>query len=117
MLQGGSKVFAQSELLFPVMQRVSYSAPNLDVVFTDYSQDTVSVARSTPTMDVQPMVVVTTQPYIEQNPEEDIFLVQSELHFPAQRSVSYSTPDMTVVFADHSHTNYLIAVAFGLLVR
>ena len=105
----GSKVFAQSELLFPVTQRVSYSAPNLDVVFTDYSQDTVSVARSTPTMDVQPMVVVTTQPYIEQDPEEDTFLVQSELHFPAQRSVSYSAPDMTVVFAGHSHTNESVA--------
>ena len=101
----GSKVFAQSELLFPLAQRVSYSAPNLDAVFMDYSQNTISVARSTPTMDVQSTVVVATQPYIEQNPEEDTFFVQSELHFPVQRSVSYSAPDMTVVFADHSHTN------------
>ena len=69
----GSKVFAQSELLFPVAQRASYTAPSLEAVFAGHPQTTVSVENSILT--VQNVVITTnTRIYIEEVPAEDKFL-------------------------------------------
>ena len=120
----GSKVLAQSELLFPVARSVSYTAPNLEgvfetmpapttvvqdisiiapeaeVVFVGHPQVTAPVTRSTKV--VTNLVVATeTAVYLEEVPAEETFVVQSELRFPVTSKVSYQAPDLETVFADY----------------
>ena len=71
----------RSSLRFPVRQRASYIAPNIDVVFAG--------------------VVVNS--YIEELSSEDTFLVQSELRFPIAKRSSYTAPDLEVVFTGISY--------------
>ena len=120
----GSKVFAQSELLFPVARSVSYTAPNLEgvfekmpapttvvqdisiiapeaeVVFVGHPQVTAPVTRSNKV--VKNLAVATeTAVYIEEVSAEETFVVQSELRFPVVSKVSYHAPDLETVFADY----------------
>lgn len=73
-----------SALRFPVYQRASYSAPNLDVVFTTHPHGIVNS-------------------YTEEIGAEDAFLVRSELRFPVVQRASYTAPDLKDVFTGISH--------------
>ena len=99
----GSKVFAQSELLFQVARSASHTAPSLDTVFAGHPQNTVVVNETTATTTVA--VTSETDTYIEAFPAEDTFLVQSALHFPATQRAAYTAPSLDTVFAGHpQHT-------------
>lgn len=80
----------RSELHFPVRQRASYTAPNLELVFVGHPQVNVNATS-----------VVGS--YLEEVATEDTFLVRSELRFPVAKRASYTAPDLEVVFAELSH--------------
>ena len=102
----GSKVFAQSELLFPVARSASYTAPSLDTVFAGHPQNTVVVHETT----TAPVVAVETETttYIEEFPTEDTFLVRSELHFPVRQRAAYTAPSIETVFAGHPQNTVVV---------
>ena len=76
----------QSSLRFPVLQRTSYTAPSLDIVFSN-TNGTMSAVHS----------------YTENLNAENTFLARSELRFPVAEKVSYTAPDLKVVFTGTSH--------------
>ena len=123
----GSKVFAQSELFFPVARSVSYTAPSLEsvfektpapttvvqdvsitvpsteVIFTGHPQRTVSTKQSNKVVTNLTIASETTV-YIEV-PAEETFIVKSELRFPVTSKVSYTAPDLENVFSGYTQNN------------
>ena len=101
----GSKAFAQSELLFPVVRSVSYTAPSIEAVFVNHPQADVSV--DTVARVHKALVSVDTDIYIEELPTEESFIVHSALRFPAYQRASYTAPSLDAVFIGVSVNSYI----------
>lgn len=101
----GSKAFAQSELLFPAVRSVSYTAPSMESVFVNHSQVDVFVDTTASTHNV--LVSVDTDIYIEEVSTEESFIVYSALHFPVYQRASYTAPDLDTVFVNIAINSYI----------
>ncbi|MCY4576892.1 MAG: peptidoglycan-binding domain-containing protein [Candidatus Kaiserbacteria bacterium] len=124
----GSKVFAQSELFFPVARSVSYTAPSLETVFENTPAPTTVVQHVSLTIPDAEVVfvghphttvaakessqVVRNLPtsseavvYVAEVPASETFMVRSELRFPVTSKVHYSAPDLETVFSGYPSTS------------
>ena len=98
----GSKVFAQSELLFTVNREISFAAPSVQNVFDGYEYNTTDVTRSEDFKETAKETevknaVITTNVDVYEKPSDDI-TIASKLHFPIQKKVSFQAPSMDEVF-------------------